>query len=245
VRQDDDRRNVANRRVDDRVERTVVVDRRGNGDGPTVRFDDDRDLREVFALNSRRIIDGCPPGLAKKNPPCIPPGQVRNNDGFSALYRRPDFWGLGGLNDGHYAYNDGYLVRLGSDGRAQGFVPLLAGALGIGNPWPSYYQPAPLPNYYESYYGLGQDNAYRYADNVIYRVDPQTSLINSVAALLTGDNFAVGQPLPLGYDAYNVPYPYRNQYADGPDAMYRYSDGYVYEVDPTTQLISAVIELLV
>ena len=24
---------------------------------------------------------GCPPGLAKKNPPCVPPGQARKSDG--------------------------------------------------------------------------------------------------------------------------------------------------------------------
>jgi patatin-like phospholipase/acyl hydrolase len=41
-----------------------------------------------------------------------------------------------------------------------------------------------------------------------------------------------------------VPYSYRDRYVDGPDAYYRYSDGYVYQVDPTTQLIQAAIQLL-
>ena len=50
--------------------------------------------------------------------------------------------------------------------------------------------------------------------------------------------------MPLGYDVYNVPYPYRGQYLDGPDALYRYSDGYVYQVDPETRLVAAAIELL-
>ena len=61
---------------------------------------------------------------------------------------------------------------------------------------------------------------------------------------MTGEDFSVGRPLPLGYDAYNVPYSYRDQYADTPDALYRYSDGYVYQVDPTTRLIAAAIELI-
>ena len=65
-----------------------------------------------------------------------------------------------------------------------------------------------------------------------------------IAALLTGDDIAVGQRLPAGYDAYNVPYAYRDRYRDGPDAMYRYSDGYVYQVDPTTRVVAAVIDLL-
>lgn len=33
----------------------------------------------------------CPPGLAKKNPPCVPPGQVRNHDrDYYPHYRRGD-----------------------------------------------------------------------------------------------------------------------------------------------------------
>ena len=50
--------------------------------------------------------------------------------------------------------------------------------------------------------------------------------------------------MPIGYDVYNVPYPYRSQYVDGPNSMYRYSDGYVYQVDPETRLVAAAIELL-
>ena len=113
-----------------------------------------------------------------------------------------------------------------------------------GNPWPSYYAPRSVPPYYVDYYGLGPMDSYRYADNVLYRVDPETAAITSIAALLTGDDIRVGQPMPLGYDVYNVPYPYRAQYVDGPDAWYRYSDGYVYQVDPETRLVASAIELL-
>ena len=42
----------------------------------------------------------------------MPPGQVRHTGLFSR-YDRPDFWGLRGLTDGRYFYNDGYLMRLG------------------------------------------------------------------------------------------------------------------------------------
>ena len=79
----------------------------------------------------------------------------------------------------------------------------------------------------------------------LYRVDPQSGLIDSIAALLTGDTWAVGQPMPMGYDVYNVPYGYQDRYYDTSDSMYRYSDGYVYQVDPTTQLVQAIIELIV
>lgn len=219
-------------------DRAVVIERRDGRDVTVV--------RTLAGLPPRGLIDGCPPGLAKKNPPCVPPGQVgRDRDwDWGDRFDRPDFWGLRGLGDGRYLYDDGYLLRYGPDGRVGGYIPLLGGALSIGNPWPTYYEPVAFPNYYERYYGLGPYSSYRYADNVIYRVDPETAAITSIAALLTGDNFAVGQPMPLGYDVYNVPYGYRDRYADGPDAYYRYSDGYVYQVDPATRLIAAVIELV-
>ena len=199
-------------------------------------------VNDFASIRGRGLIAGCPPGLAKKNPPCVPPGQVRS--AFRG-YDRPDFWGLPWLGAGRYFYDDGFLVRLAPDGRIGGYIPLLGGALAIGNVWPTYYRPVAVPTYYESYYGLGPYSAYRYADNVIYRVDPETAAITSVAALLTGDDFVVGQPMPLGYDVYNVPYPYRAQYYDRPDALYRYSDGYVYQLDPETRLIAAAIELAV
>jgi hypothetical protein len=69
-------------------------------------------------------------------------------------------------------------------------------------------------------------------------------LIQQVAALVTGDEWNLGQQMPDGYGVYNVPSEYRDQYQDSQDAMYRYSDGYVYQVDPTTQLIQAAIQLI-
>jgi hypothetical protein len=203
-----------------------------------------RDLRETVSLAPRGAIDGCPPGLAKKNPPCVPPGLARNARSWRSQFDRPDWWGLSRLAPGRYAYEDGYLLRLGSDGRIGSYVPLLGGALSAGNLWPSFYEPVRLPDYYADYYGLGPVDNYRFADNVIYRVDPQTTAITSIAALLTGDNFAVGQPMPLGYDVYNVPWNYRDRYSDRPDALYRYADGQIYQVDPQTRLIAAAIELI-
>ena len=138
-------------------------------------------------------------------------------------------------------YYDGYLLRY-SGNRVSSYIPLLGGALSLGSIWPDYYEPVPLPSYYQDFYGLGP--SYRYADNVFYRVDPETAVIGSIAALLTGDDIVVGQPLPAYYDVYNVPYRYRDRYADGAEAIYRYSDGYVYRVDPKTRLVQAAIELL-
>lgn len=189
------------------------------------------------------LIDGCPPGLAKKRNGCEPPGQARRDD-WRVTFDRPDFWGLTQLAAGNYFYDDGYLVRYAPSGGILGYVPLLGGALSVGNAWPEYYEPVALPGYYERYYGLGPARSYRYADDVIYRVDPETAAITSIAALLTGDEFEVGRPMPIGYEVYNVPYGYRDRYVDGPDAYYRYSDGHIYQVDPETRLIASAIELL-
>lgn len=225
---------------------------RGNGAGNGNRAENrnDRDwidrnvdfaipaIRQSFGV-APRLIDGCPPGLAKKNNGCLPPGQAKQR------YRSydPGFFGLFGADRGDYRYRDGYLLRYRPDGLA-GYIPLLAGALGIGETWPSYYQPRPLPNYYRDYYSLGDPRGYRYADNVIYSVDPDSAAILGVTALLTGSDIQIGSPMPRGYDVYNVPYAYRERYYDRPDRRYRYADGYVYEIDTESALVLGAIQLL-
>jgi hypothetical protein len=189
--------------------------------------------------DDRSVIVGCPPGLAKKDNGCLPPGQARKME--QARYD----WVWGSRNDDYrYRYDDGYLYRTDRQGSLLGYLPVLGGALSLGNPWPTRYDYQPVPDYYSSYYGLNDRYNYRYADGIMYGVDPRTQAISQVAALLTGQQFNVGQRMPAGYDVYNVPYAYRGQYMDTADSLYRYNDGYVYQVDPTTQLIQAVIQLL-
>jgi len=218
---------------------------RGGG-GISVRYDDGPNFD--FRRAATGIAEGCPPGLAKKYNGCRPPGLARQQDRYRYSRYAPDWWGLGSLfgdRRGNYYYDDGFLLRLGSGGGISGYIPLLGGALSIGNRWPDDYRYSRMPSYYESYYGLGGPDRYRYADNVVYRMDPETAAITSIAALLTGSEFTVGQRMPRGYDVYNVPYSYRDRYYDRPDAMYRYNDGYVYEIDPTTMLVASAIELLI
>ena len=195
-------------------------------------------LRDFYETRSQ-VIDGCPPGLAKKRNGCLPPGQAKQQ------YREydPGFFRLFGVDRGGYYYDNGYLLRYRGDSLL-GYLPLLGGALGVGNVWPSDYAPRQLPDYYSSYYGFDDPRGYRYADNAIYRVDPQTQVIQTVAALLTGDQFNVGSAMPQGYDVYNVPYDYRDRYYDTPQNNYRYADGQIYQVDPTTQLITAIIDMV-
>ena len=44
--------------------------------------------------------------------------------------------------------------------------------------------------------------------------------------------------------AIDIPPDYRDRYYDSNEAWYRYSDGYIYEIDPATLLVRQVIELL-
>ena len=236
-RDNDNRREYREDRRDDRrelrreVEREVFQTRDGR---PVVYFQRDRD---------RGLIAGCPPGLAKKDNGCLPPGQARRiardaaADRYEYLWRSRD-------DDNRYRYENGYLYRMNQQGSLLGYLPMLGGALAPGATWPSQYSYQAAPEYYSSYFGLPQGRDYRYADGALYGVDPQTQMISQVAALLTGQNLSVGQAMPSGYDIYNVPSAYRSQYADNANAMYRYNDGYVYQADPKTQLITAVIQLL-
>ena len=219
-------------RVDDRRDRPVEreVRRAIEATGPVAVFRVERD---------RGLIAGCPPGLAKRNNGCLPPGQERK------IERARYDWLWGSRNDdARYRYDDGYLYRLDRSGSVMGWLPVLGGALAPGAVWPAQYAYQPVPSYYTNYFGLNQPYDYRYANGALYGVDPRTQAITQVAALLTGQPITVGQPMPAGYDIYNVPYAYRSQYVDSPNGLYRYNDGYVYRVDPTTQLVQAAIQLL-
>ena len=60
--------------------------------------------------------------------------------------------------------------------------------------------------------------------------------------------YNVGQRFPMSYGdrwSYNqIPYQWRNQYGLNPYDNYYYGDGYLYRVDPKTQLISQVISAI-
>jgi hypothetical protein len=140
-----------------------------------------------------------------------------------------------------YDDDDGYLYQVDRrNDLVTGMYPLLGGAFSIGQPVPYGYTDYNVPYAYRSLYYDSPDYAYRYGDGAIYRVDPNTQMISAVVALLTGQNFGIGQQLPLGYDVYNVPYQYRDTYYDTADSWYRYDDGYIYQVDPYSRTIQGM-----
>jgi hypothetical protein len=226
----------------------VKVDRGGDGIRVVDRdFDGDR------FVQGRGLAFGCPPGLDKKGNGCMPPGQVKTLLGaplrasfansllplqYRNWYRDDD--------DYFYRTGDGFIYRINRDNSlVDGLIPLFGdGYYMVGDPWPDPYNFYNVPYQYRTYYPDGGDYLYRFGDGAIYSIDPTSQVVRSIVALLAGD-LGVGQPLPVGYNTYNVPLAYRDRYYDTADNWYRYNDGYIYRVDPTTRLITAVIDAIV
>ena len=203
---------------------------------------------------------GCPPGLAKQNRYCMPPGQLRHANYVgrrlpiaSLPYNVPDRYRYRFVDSDRYFYrygNDGLIYRFDPRGIVSSVIPLRSSGLFFGEPMPLGYDVYNVPFAYRSYYRDTSDYLYRYDGNAIYRVNSSNMMVDGIAALITAGvgglgGLGIGDPLPVGYDVYNVPFAQRDTYYDTNDRMYRYADGAIYQVDPQTRLIMAVISLLV
>lgn len=168
--------------------------------------------------------------------------------GYGAGYGGGYGAGYGGYGGGYnnicnrYAYGTVYQVDCNT-GMVVNVIPTYAGGYGVGQMLPSAYSYYNLPMQYRDMYYPTADSSYWYAPGAIYQYDRGSSLITSVAALMS-PGFSVGQPLPMGYNMYNVPMAYRATYYDTPNSWYRYNNGYIYQVDPTTQLVTAIVASL-
>lgn len=144
-----------------------------------------------------------------------------------------------------YRYGYGYVYETDCmSGLVENVIPTYDYGYGVGQLMPASYGYYNVPFAYRSYFNDDDDSYYRYAPGSIYRVDRQTSLISAVVALLT-NGLSVGQPLPMGYSAYNVPLAYRSDYYDRPDVWYRYDNGHIYAVDPGTRMVRSVAYTIV
>jgi hypothetical protein len=153
----------------------------------------------------------------------------------SSYYDRDDAW---------YRYGDGFIYQVDPYSRRVAARYPIYGAgydYAIGQQWPVAYPGYNVPYGYQSLYYDTPQYQYRYANGGIYQVDPTTQVIRALVALVTGQQFGIGQPLPASYAAYNVPYAYRDRYYDSDDDWYRYANGVIYRVDPYNRLIEEAI----
>lgn len=175
---------------------------------------------------------------------------VPNYYGFNSFYPASYGYGYGAGYGGYgypnlcnrYAYGTVYQVDCAT-GMVVNVIPTYAGGYGVGQMLPSAYNYYNVPMQYRSMYYPTSDYSYWYAPGAIYQYDTQSSLITSVAALMS-PGFSIGQPLPTGYNMYNVPMAYRATYYDTPNAWYRYNNGYIYQVDPSTMLVTSIVASL-
>jgi hypothetical protein len=160
---------------------------------------------------------------------------VPNYYGFNNFY--PSSYG----NNMCSRYMNGVVYQVDCyTGMVANVIPMYAGGYGVGQMLPSSYSYYNVPQQYRSMYYNSADAGYWYSPGAIYQYDPSSSLITSVAALMT-PGFSIGQQMPMGYGMYNVPMAYRSSYYDTPNDWYRYNNGNIYRVDPATQLVSAVV----
>ncbi len=198
---------------------------------------------------------GCPPGLAKKSPACVPPGLARSQyvgQVLPTVYASNYFpqslrYLYADTPDYYYRWGDGYAYRVNrTNNLVSALLPLIGAGYGIGQPFPYMSDPYySVPTYYQSFYpsyGNGGDY-YRYANGYVYEIDGGSGYIEDVIPLLDR-GYGVGQMLPTSYSYYNVPYQYRDVYYDNPDYYYRYAPGAIYQVDRSSQLITAIASLL-
>jgi hypothetical protein len=233
-------------------------DRRFRDGGRRFRDDDRRFGDRDFRDGDRRLastLGGCPPGLAKKNNGCMPPGHAKKMFSvgerlpvrYLSSYNIPDEYRDWYQDSADYSYrfDDGNIFRVDNQtSLISSLIPLLGGGFGVGNVLPAGFDAYNLPMQYRDDYQDSGEALYRYGDDAIYQVDPKTQMIEGVVALLAG-NLNVGQVLPSGYDAYNLPMQYRDQYQDSDEAMYRYADNNIYQIDPKTQIIEQIVQMLV
>jgi len=166
------------------------------------------------------------------------------NSFYPASYAYGGYGGYGAYSSlcNRYAYGVVYQVDC-MTGMVENVIPTYAGGYGVGQMLPSSYSYYNVPYQYRSMYYDTPDYGYWYAPGAIYQYDRGSSLITSVAALMS-PGFTIGQAMPVGYGMYNVPLAYRATYYDTPNAWYRYNNGYIYQVDPATQLVTAVVASL-
>ena len=171
----------------------------------------------------------CPPGLAKKNPPCVPPGQARKSEKSKERAEED-------RAEEDRAESDAVTRHRPGDTLRDDYVVLID---------PNAYPP-------------GLDPVYVRYGNFLYVIDRNTGIVldqlgpvsdwglpaSGVTGRVIGrdtlfDPYGVGDRLPTGYTAFLDP----QRYARTPDPLFVRQGDTIYLIDRTTGLIREIIGL--
>ncbi len=156
----------------------------------------------------------CPPGLAKKNNGCLPPGQVGRDDD---RYDRDDRYGRGDVDSRYDRNNDGWDDRDGNrDGR-----------------WDvdSRYD-----GNRDGYDDRDHDRDGRWDNDQGYQQSGNRGVVGQILDRVTGNSgLRVGQRASSNLGG--VPYAYRTQYRDSDNFYYRSDSRNIYQIDARTQTV--------
>ncbi|HYW16569.1 MAG TPA: hypothetical protein VE891_10520 [Allosphingosinicella sp.] len=158
----------------------------------------------------------CPPGLAKKNNGCLPPGQVGRDDRYDRD-DRDDRYGNRDVDSRYDRNNDGWDDRDSNrDGR-----------------WD-------VDSRYDSnrdgYDDRDLDRDGRWDNDQGYQQSNGRGVVGQILDRVTGNNgLRVGQRASANLGS--VPYAYRSQYRDSDNVYYRSDGRNIYQIDARTQTV--------
>jgi hypothetical protein len=151
----------------------------------------------------------------------------------------PDY----GYDDDYYRYANGYVYEIdGDSGYIEDVIPLLDRGYGVGQMLPAGYSYYNVPYQYRDLLRHGRLFVpLRAGRDLPGRPRLSADHGDRVAAY----GWPVGRSAAsAGLLVYNVPISYRDLLRHA-GHWYRYSNGYIYQVDPTTQLITAIVRAIV
>ena len=114
----------------------------------------------------------------------------------------------------------------------------------IGAPLLHAFDNERVPYAYRNWYRDNDDYFFRSGDGYIYRINRGSGLVDGLIPLFGAGYYAVGDPWPDQYDFYNLPYQYRDYWADSDAYRYRYGNGAIYRLDPKTAAVQSIVALL-
>lgn len=122
---------------------------------------------------------------------------------------------------------------------------LLAGAAALASAAPAYAKPKQGKGHGKAYHGQVYNGGGYYAPGIggcppgLAKKNPRCMPPGQARKLGLGQRYPYGAQSLFGYN--QLPYDMRSRYGYDPYARYGYDNGYYYQVDPTTMIVSQVL----